>query len=151
MKKKRINKNMEIVHSTISALFLKNDEILLIQKADPKYEKKWSIIAGHVEHNESIESAFLREVKEEVGISLQKDDYQKIHFFENLNDECRYDNVKKHDWHVFSILKNISINEMVFDKSEIIQAKWFKLEQIPKFKENLTSGAYSLFEKLNYF
>lgn len=150
MKKQRLNENNEIVHSTISALLVKGDEILLIQKADPKYAKKWSIVAGHVEEGEEIECAFLREIEEEIGIKLNRNDYHKSFFFENLDDQCRYDQVKKHDWHVFSVTKDIEIDQLTIDKDEIIQMKWFKLKDLPKFKEKLTSGAFSLFKKLEY-
>ena len=89
MKVEKINKNNEKIHVTVAAMFFKDDKVLIIQKADPAYKKKYSIVAGHVEEGESIEDALLREVAEETGLNISEytlmESFKK--FIQNHKDE----------------------------------------------------------------
>jgi 8-oxo-dGTP diphosphatase len=46
-----------------------NDRLLLIQRARPPAAGKWSVPGGKVELGEALESAALRELREETGLS----------------------------------------------------------------------------------
>lgn len=150
MKLIRTNKNNEIVHTTVCAMFLKDNEILVIQKADPAYKKKFSVVAGHVEQGETIEEALKREVKEEVGLEINKKDFTLIKEFKELKDTCRY-GAHVHDWHVYQININIDIEDIIFDKEEIIALKWMNFEELKNEKEHFTSGSKSMLSELKYF
>lgn len=145
----RLNAHGQKVHTTVAAMFFdKNEEsILMIEKADPAYGNKYSIIAGHVEDNESIREAFKRELYEELG--LEDVDFEIMKTFKELSDSCRYD-VHVHDWHVFLVDYIPETNKVRFDKSEIKSLKWIKLADLPEFSKSLTSGAYSLFKAMKF-
>lgn len=150
MKKSHLNEYGKVVHTTVSALFFnKQDQIMLIQKADKKYNKKWSVIAGHIEEGESVQTALLREVNEETGFLLSDDSYFKLAEFKNLNDTCRY-GANFHDWYVFKVEMIKELKDFKFDAEEIIQAKFIDKSELMSMKENLTSGAKSLFLKLGF-
>lgn len=51
---------------SIKALVIKNDKILLIQEPD----SRWELPGGGLEHNETIERAIKRELKEEIGVGV---------------------------------------------------------------------------------
>ena len=44
--------------------------ILLVQRDDPGIEDRWGIVAGHVEKNEALPAAMVREMREELGLEL---------------------------------------------------------------------------------
>ena len=50
-----------------------DDRVLLQRRGLPPYAGRWSPPGGYVESGESLESAAMREVREEVGISLDAD------------------------------------------------------------------------------
>ncbi len=64
-----------------SYLFLrKGDEILLMRRQNTGYYDGWySVPAGHVEGGELPVDALLREAKEELGITLDKNDVRLVH------------------------------------------------------------------------
>ncbi len=148
MKVEKINKNNEKIHVTVAAMFFKDDKVLIIQKADPAYKKKYSIVAGHVEEGESIEDALLREVAEETGLNISE--YTLMESFKELKDSCRY-GVNLHDWHVYRIEHEIDIDKIDFDKEEIIALHWVSLSDLPSMKEYFTSGSKSMFTALGLF
>lgn len=94
----------------------------------------WNLPGGGMEKNESIESAVKREVLEEVGISLTNVVELKKY---TSNFEYKVDTV--YCFYAKVITKNI-----VIDKNEILEAKWFPKNNLPvniarSIKENLVS------------
>lgn len=148
MKIERLNKENEKIHTTVAAMFFRNDEVLIIQKADPAYKKKYSVIAGHVEEGETIEEALLREVYEESGLNVSQ--YCLLKSFIELPDSCRY-GVHLHDWHVYEIKQEIDIDKIEFDKEEIIGLHWVKKSELSSIKEYFTSGSTSMLSALGFF
>ena len=81
---------------------------------------RYTLIAGFLEAGESVEEAVKREVKEEVGIEVEDIEYfgsQSWPFPNSLMIGC--------------ICKYKS-GEIKVDENEILKAKWFKKEDIPK-------------------
>lgn len=55
----------------VHAFFVRNDEVLLLERTNTGYmDGFFSLPAGHVDGNETIAEAMIREVREEVGIHL---------------------------------------------------------------------------------
>lgn len=61
----------EIVELTVLCLIHKNDEYLLQNRVKNDW-KGWTLPGGHVENNESIVDAVIREMKEETGLTIQR-------------------------------------------------------------------------------
>jgi ADP-ribose pyrophosphatase YjhB (NUDIX family) len=53
----------------------RGDDVLLLLRANTGYmDGYWALPAGHVEHGESVISAALREVREEIGVEIAEPD-----------------------------------------------------------------------------
>lgn len=55
------------VAATISAV-IRDEKILLVRRANPPDQGLWGFPGGKIDHGETIESAAVRELKEETGI-----------------------------------------------------------------------------------
>jgi 8-oxo-dGTP diphosphatase len=53
-------------------VFNNSDEVLLARRKHDPYKGEWSVPGGHVEKNESLLSAAIREIKEETNLSVKK-------------------------------------------------------------------------------
>mgnify|MGYP002783872745 CR=1 FL=1 len=67
----------------VAACVLKNfdEDVLLVQRPSGKsMEGLWEFPGGKIEKNESPEQALVRELKEELGISVKSDNLVPLHF-----------------------------------------------------------------------
>ena len=56
-----------------------NDEVLLLRRYKTGYEDgKYSVIAGHIDGNEEVRSAAIREAREEAGIEIRLSDIEVV-------------------------------------------------------------------------
>ena len=53
-----------------SVAVIRNEEVLLIQRAFPPYQGLWTLPGGRREPDETIEECAIREVREELGIGV---------------------------------------------------------------------------------
>ncbi len=110
----------------VSGVILEKDgKYLLVQEKWEKVYGLWNIPAGHVDQGETIEDAAIREAKEEVGFDVKL--ISKLLIFQNTAEES----VK----HIF--LASITSGELHFPEDELLDAKWFTLDEIDLLnKEN---------------
>ncbi len=119
------------VHNLSGVIILIEDRILLVNPQKFKnQENKWSIPKGHVEGN-SFKSA-LHELKEETGIKIHKNFETKIKVRYKKNGVGKklttyLYRLNKED--VEKYLKGWDIKKSRFDRDEIYEAKFFKLEK----------------------
>ena len=95
------------------------NKVLMARHSYHKYPR-YALIAGFLEAGETVEEAVQREVREEVGIEVEDIEYfgsQSWPFPNSLMIGC--------------ICKYKS-GEIKVDENEIVKAKWFKKEEIPK-------------------
>ena len=79
---------MKIRHGIICAAYLillKENKVLLLRRFNTGYEDgNYSLPAGHVEEGESVSDTMVREVKEEIGIFIKKEDIVLSHTMHRL-------------------------------------------------------------------
>lgn len=134
-------------HITVAAIFIKDNSLLMIRKSDKAYGNKLSIVAGHLENGESPVDAIIREVKEEVGITL--DSYGFIKKEVEVPDECRH-GLDLHDWYVFYSNQIRDISKINFDDTEIEYLEWVPLDKLNSIKHEFTQGASLIMKRLGY-
>jgi ADP-ribose pyrophosphatase YjhB (NUDIX family) len=66
----------------VSAVIVdEKNRMLMVREAQPEFYGLWNQPAGHVEPGESIESAFIREVKEESGYDAKMGELWSVHYY----------------------------------------------------------------------
>lgn len=103
-------------------VYIINDNKVLLGKRKSNYAKnKWNGFGGKVEHNESLEEAAVREVYEECGVTINKNDLilmARIKYMEP--DE---------DWEVNAYICNMFFG-LVIETDEMFP-KWFSINELP--------------------
>lgn len=120
-------------------LYTKDGYVLLAQRAATKLicPLLWDVsVAGHVDATETIEDAAIREVKEEIGLTLTIDQLQKIGVFECFQS---YPNgIADNEFHhtFISELKT-GITNLILDKNEVEAVKLVSLSEFQNLINNI--------------
>jgi ADP-ribose pyrophosphatase len=141
------NSNGIPFHITVAALFIHDEKILIIKKSDPAYDHKYSIVAGHLENGESPRSALLREVREELGMTLI--DFKFLRKEIGVKDLCRY-GLNLHDWYIFCSDEYIDVDSVNFDSSEIEGLEWVSFHELNNIRDKFTQGSSFILKKMGY-
>ena len=105
--------------------FILNDknEILLVKSY--KWPGKWVVMGGHIEWGEKIAQAVVREVKEELGLSVKFD--HVIETVEFVLDPSFH--AQKHMVALQSLCHVVGDTTPTLDQDEIQKAKWFTIKE----------------------
>jgi len=114
----------------VGALIINKEGKILLAKSK-KWNKKYTVFGGHVEHNETLEDAVIREAKEEAGIEVvivdklgfdqsisEKDCYKDKHFvfmdflckFEGNDKEIKLNDEYENDFKWFPLEEALELN-----------------------------------------
>lgn len=110
----------------------KKGEILLQKRASNKLRNPnmWSKTGGQVDSGESVEDAIFREVKEELGIEIPKEQIQVLECWKG-NDI----NNKRFAYN-FIFIVDYKIDDYKLQKEEVAEVKYFTIEEIEQIKKN---------------
>ena len=111
--------------ATVHLFFRRGEEILLLRRANTGYEDgKYGLVAGHVDGNESLTQAMIREAKEESGVDVAAEDLVfKMVMHRRQSDE-RID--------FFFEAKRWSGEISNAEPRKCDDLSWFPLDQLPK-------------------
>lgn len=124
-------------HATVHIWFYTKNEKILLQKRAPTkkvFPNLWDIsVAGHIGAGEKFENAALREVQEEIGLSLSKDDLIKIG---TRKHEVSHDNgIQDNEFHhVFIAELKVDPKELTVQEEEVAGLQLFDLDVLKKTK-----------------
>lgn len=107
-----------------AAVIEQDGKFLLVQEATPVVYGLWNWQQGRVEEGESPEAAAVREAKEETGLDVRV--VRKLGVIQKP-----FPNTK--EIHVF--LTEVVGGELKTKEGEILQAKWFTLEELEEIKD----------------
>lgn len=116
-------------HRVVHIWILNSNRQLLIQKRSKQksfYPNVWDVsVGGHVGAGENAVDASLREVFEEIGVSLSAKD---LEFLFSFADQIEYNGVLVNEIaDVFLVEKDIDISKLKLQKEEVSDAKWISL------------------------
>ena len=105
----------------------------------------WALCTGHVEKNEDVQDAAIRELKEELGIDIS---IKELHSFAN----GKFDIINENGSTYFFYIKcNLKQEKFIIQKEELSQVKWFDIiDVISMIKNNDETIVYSK-NRINLF
>jgi len=108
-----------------SHLFLfRGNKILLLRRFNTGYEDgKYSVIAGHIEGNETARQTMVREAKEEAGIDIKMEDLELVHVMHRKENEERID--------FFFTTKRWRGEPQIKEPQKCDNLSWFDLNNLP--------------------
>jgi len=106
----------------IGTVVIQNDKILLVQEAKEKCHGQWNIPAGHLDENEHIFAAAIREAREETGYDIQLKNLVGI--FSTNDGRSRF----------IIFTGEVISGEIKFDPSEILDVKWIPPGEAANYK-----------------
>ncbi len=111
----------------VGAVVLINNSVLLIKRANEPCKGCWAIPGGLLDYGESIVDAVRRELYEETGLVGKP---TGIIWVDNIIVKDEYNKVKYH--YVIIDLLFTDIKGRVKPGSDALEARWFKINNIPK-------------------
>ena len=118
-------------HIVVTAIILNmKNEILISKRADFKrYGGMWECNGGSVLAGETSLEGMLREIKEELGITFEK---EEAHFYKELKRDKELPDFK--DFWVFK--KDIKDDEITLPDGEATEFKWVTIDEFMKMYNN---------------
>lgn len=112
-------------------VFNKDNDVLLQRRSGNKklWPNLWDVTAGgHVLAGEFGVNALIRELKEELGIDIEEKDLRYLVGSTSVNNMAGL--INKHFNECFIVTKNIDINDIVLQKEEVSDIRWFTKDEI---------------------
>ena len=126
-------------HRAISILIINNDKILIQKRSESKkvYPNLWSLfVKGHVQSKETSIAACIRELKEELGIKIEKSELKYLYTIKEEKNTNNY--IEKIFFDTYILKKDINLNDITIQKEELSEVKYL-----------LIKDAYNLLNKEN--
>lgn len=106
-------------------ILIKDDRVLLSRRFNTGYmDGHYSLPAGHVDEGETVEDCLVREVKEEIGISVKKKDIKLVHVMHRKENDIRLD--------FFYMVGGYKGEIKNMEPEKCDDLKWFELNKLPK-------------------
>lgn len=103
----------------VGAVVLKNNKVLVIKD---KFVLDYKLPGGHVDKNETVKNAVIREVYEETGIKVKFESIISIAHF--MSGQFGESNI-----HIICLAKALTSKIKINDTSEITEAKWIDVDE----------------------
>lgn len=117
------------------AVWIMNEkgEVLLQKRVATKKQNpnKWGICAGHVDAGETVESAIIRELGEELGVKLSIDDLELMYIAKEQRD---FTDVNKNYvfYYVYFLRTKLKVEDYKIELKELSEVKYISFDE---FKE----------------
>ena len=126
----------------VDLLLQKENEILLsLRQNTGHHDGEYDLPGGHIEANEDIFEAMIREAKEEIGIDINREDLGIIHIYHIFKKDC-----------LKFVFRTLKYKNKVRNCEENVckELKWFDINNLPnniisgieKEIENIKKGIY---------
>ncbi len=134
-------------------LYTTDGHILLQQRAKTKliYPLLWDVsVAGHIDAGETITQGALREMKEEIGLILDKESLTKIGVFECFKD---YENgfIDNEFHHTFVAELTVTLDKLRLQTEEIEALKLVSITEFETLIENSEHNGYFVATNKAYY
>ncbi len=121
-----MNKERFKLIPTSHLILIKDDKILLLRRFNTGYEDgNYSVIAGHLDGNETFLQAMVREAKEEGDINIKPEDLEIVHVMHR-----KAPNEERIDF--FIMAKRWEGELKIMESHKCDDLSWFELNNLPK-------------------
>lgn len=112
-------------------LVVRDNKILMVKEAKKKCYGQWNFPAGHVEENETIMEAAIREVYEETGCKVKLTGVLPIISVKMKDGEVRL---------MIRFVADIVEENIKFNKEEILDVQWLDIDEVKNMTEKELRG-----------
>ena len=123
------------MHREVIIYIINNKKEILLQKRSSTkkhHPNKWALCSGHVEDfDEDFETAAVRELNEELGLIISKEELELV-FVKEVVDDSKDKHITK--YYVLHTDKNE--NDFVLQKEELSEVKWYEITKVIDMMEN---------------
>ena len=127
--------DLNLLHWEVAVFLLNDKNETLLQKRSKNKRfgpNKWGLCAGHVDADEELEDAAIREVYEEIGLKISKND---LHLLDEINVKKREQN--SNITRCYYVICNKQENEFTIQEEELSEVKWVNIDElINRIKNN---------------
>ena len=120
-------------HRHVSCWIMNEKGEILLQKRTAnkvRNPNKWGKTGGHVEAGESVEDAIVREVKEELGIEIPKEQIEILEIYKSKDPNNKYFAYN----FIFNV--NYKIEDYKLQKEEVAEIKYVTIDEMEQIKKN---------------
>ncbi|MFH0852488.1 MAG: NUDIX domain-containing protein [bacterium] len=136
MKKQRFK-----IIPAVYLILTKKDEVLLIRRFQTGFcDGQYGLPSGHLEGKESIGQALIREIKEEIGISIRLKDVRLVHVLSR-----RADDGERID--IFFTVKNWKGEPKIMEPHKCDDMRFFPIKKPPKNTVDYIKEVFRLYLK----
>ncbi|KKQ94772.1 MAG: hypothetical protein UT66_C0028G0003 [candidate division CPR2 bacterium GW2011_GWC1_39_9] len=120
-----MSKEKFTLRGAVYLILTKGNQILLLRRANTGWKDgEYSLVAGHLDGNETVAKAMAREAKEEAGIEIKPEDLKVVHFVHHIS------NYEFVDFYLTTEKWQGKPEIMEPDKCDDLS--WFPLEDLPE-------------------
>jgi len=141
----------------IAIIWLVNNkgEFLLQKRSSASISKPdtWDVtVAGHIKSGEDPAQAAVRELAEEIGIESDCQELKFICSYKNQTLENNKTFINNQHTHLFLLNKDVKAEEIIVERSEVSEIRYFTAEEIEQHLENNTMNfAFDKNQYNNYY
>ena len=138
-----------MLHNEVAAFIVNDKGQVLLQKRSKNKRfnpNKWALCAGHVDAYESLKTAILREIKEEIGIDV--DSNELVPFGEK---EFVIKDSNSHITYLYCVKSNLNEEDFIIQEEELSEVKWFDIEDVIKMIKSRDKSIVFSNERLKLF
>jgi len=106
---------------TVDAVIVEGKELVLIKRKNPPFQNRWALPGGFVEYGEQVETACIREAKEETGLTIKIRELLGV--YSKMGRDPR--------GHTISVVFIADGNGTLKEGSDAQDAKYFNLNRLP--------------------
>ena len=111
--------------SAVHLFLIRDGKILLLRRFNTGYEDgKYSVVAGHLEGDEEVKAAAIREAREEVGIQIAPQDLEVVGVMHRKSNDERVD--------FFLIVTSWAGEIANREPDKCDQLAWFNVDDLPE-------------------
>lgn len=129
----------------VHLILIENGKILLLRRYNTGYEDgNYSVVAGHIDGNESVIKAMQREALEEAGIHIKEEDLEIVHVMHRSSKD-------RESIDYFLTCKSYTGNIQIMEKDKCDELAFYDLDKMPSNMIPYVKKAIDYYQKNNPF